>query len=796
VRFTSASRGLTVSEQKRRRAAYRHPGDLARVVLGLTVLAGSTVLARRGDVGTLETDVFRLINHFPESLTVPLMVVMQAGSYGAVVATSALALATRRRRLARDLAAAGTLGWLTARMMKLLVARDRPAVLLDAVLLRGGEAGGLGFPSGHVAVASALATVASPYLGQRARRVTWCIVWLVALSRIHVGVHLPLDVVGGAALGWAVGAALNLLWGAPGGRPSPEAVRQALRLAGLDPADVQPAQVDARGSAPFFARTVRGPGVFVKAIGGDQRTADWLFKAIRFLAFREVEDEAPFATPKQQIEHEAYVGLLAERAGVRTPAIVLATQLSDGTALLGQQQVVGRGLDSLAADAVDDELLRRIWGQVALLRKARIAHRDLRLANVLVDEQGQPWIIDFGFAEAAASDRRLALDVTEMLASLATLVGAEKAVGSALDVLGQEAVTSALPLLQPLALSSATRHDLRGRSGLLKEVRERVALGTGAEPPPVEPLTRVQPRTLLWLIGGAFAIHLLLPQVDELRHTMDALRSVRWEWLVAGGLGATSLYFAAALAIMGAVEHPLAFGRTALVQLAGSFMNRLAPKGLGGMGINERYLERAGVGRPTAVASIAVNMAAGMVVGVLTLAVAGALLGLKGVEQVHLPKNWPYLAAFLVVITLLGLGLFARSLARRRRFLDPVITAGRSLLRVLSSPLQAAQLFGGATGVMVANVLTLMVCLQAFGGDASVLKVIAVYLGGSAIASASPTPGGLGAVEAALVAGLTAVGVQTGPAVAGVLTYRLLTFWLPIIPGFLALRYLQHRQIV
>jgi uncharacterized membrane protein YbhN (UPF0104 family)/membrane-associated phospholipid phosphatase len=785
-----------VSKESMARGVPRHPGDLIRVLLGTATFVGSVVLVQRGDVGTLETDVFRLVNHLTDALSAPLMVVMQAGSFGAVVVAAGLAVATRRRQLARDLAAGGTLAYLLARLAKLAFERGRPVVLLDAVILRGGQASGLGFPSGHVAVASALATAAGPYLSPRARRVTWGVVWLVGLSRVYTGVHLPLDVVGGAALGWAVGAALHLLWGAPGGRPSPEAVEQALHDGGIELLEVQTADVDARGSAPFFAKTTRGPGVFVKAIGRDQRTADWLFKATRFLAFREVEDEAPFATPKQQVEHEAYVGLLAEKAGVRTPAIVLATQLGDGTALLGEQRVAGRGLESLAVDEVDDELLRRIWGQVALLRKARIAHRDLRLANVVVDEQGQPWIIDFGFSEAAASDRRLALDITEMLASLATVVGAEKAVGSALEVLGQDAVTTALPLLQPLALSSATRHDLRAHPGLLAEVRQRVAAGTGAALPPTEPLTRIQPTTVLWLVGGAFAIHLLLPQVGELRQTVDALRSVRWEWLVAGGFGATSLYFAAALALMGAVEHPLAFGRTTLVQLAGSLMNRLAPKGLGGMGINERYLERAGIERPIAVASIAINMAAGMVVGVLTLAAAGALLGLRGVEQVHLPKNWPYLVAFLVAITLLGLGLFFRSPATRRKVVSPVITAGRGLLRVLSSPLQAAQLCGGVVGVMVANVLTLAVCLQAFGGDASLLKVIAVYLGGSAIASASPTPGGLGAVEAALVAGLTAVGIRTGPAVAGVLTYRLLTFWLPIIPGFLALRFLQHRQIV
>ncbi|MGA9347950.1 MAG: phosphatase PAP2 family protein [Anaerolineae bacterium] len=369
---------------------------------------------------------------------------MQAGSFAAVFAAAGLALLARRRRLAMDLAVSGTLAWVLARLVKTVVMRYRPTVLLEGVLVRGAEAVGLGFPSGHVAVASALATAASPYLSQRARQMTWGIVWLVAVARIYVGAHLPIDVVGGAALGWAIGAALHILWGAPGGRPSREVVQRALEEAGIGPVEVRPAQVDARGSAPFMVKTARGPELFVKAVGREQRNADWLFKAYRFLAFREVEDEVPFATPKQQTEHEAYLALLAEKAGVHTPPVVLATQVRDGSGLLAQQRVTGRGLDSLEADEIDDVLLRKIWNQVALLRKARIAHRDLRRANILVDEQGQPWIIDFGFAEAAASDRRLALDIAEMLASLACLVGAKRAVVTALDTLGQEAIMRAL----------------------------------------------------------------------------------------------------------------------------------------------------------------------------------------------------------------------------------------------------------------------------------------------------------------------------------------------------------------
>ena len=104
-------------------------------------------------------------------------------------------------------------------------------------------------------------------------------------------------------------------------------------------------------------------------------------------------------------------------------------------------------------------------------------------------------------------------------------------------------------------------------------------------------------RNLFYLSVAAFAVYLLLPKVGGLGQTWHVLRTVRWEWLVAGVFVLPAVYIAAAMALRGAVDHPLGLKRTALVQLAGSFANKLTPKGLGGMGINQRYLERAGVER-------------------------------------------------------------------------------------------------------------------------------------------------------------------------------------------------------
>jgi len=127
-----------------------------------------------------------------------------------------------------------------------------------------------------------------------------------------------------------------------------------------------------------------------------------------------------------------------------------------------------------------------------------MAHRGLRQANVLVDGQGKPWLIDFGFAEFDASTRRLNQDIVAMLASLACLVGPRAPLTSAFEVLGKDAVIDAMPLLQLPALSTATRTDLKKRPGLLEDIRGLAEETTGEKLPPPQRLTRLPWRPRLW----------------------------------------------------------------------------------------------------------------------------------------------------------------------------------------------------------------------------------------------------------------------------------------------------------
>jgi len=403
----------------------RHPGDLLRLALSILILALTVIAVHERRVGIRETDVFRLINDLglPGWTDPGIWLVMQLGVIGAVPVVVGLALATRRLRLALDAALAAGGIYLIAKLVKEFVQRGRPQALLDGVHILGEPARGLGYVSGHSAVAVALATVASPYLGRRGRRVAWTLAAAVCLARIYVGAHLPLDVLGGAALGWGAGALVHLILGAPQPRPSIARIRATLQAHGLDPTGLQPS-----GTGRRTTRLVTGPsGLFVKVVVREWRDTDLVYRAWRRLVRRRGARPPGRGTPAAEVEHEAAMALLAASAGVRTPAVLLVMAFGNGAGLLVQRRVHGRNLSDLGADRIDDVLLTDVWGQVTALHRAGIAHGELEGANIVVDEQNRPWLIDFDQAVVTADDRLLARDETDLRDSLAGLVGPARA---------------------------------------------------------------------------------------------------------------------------------------------------------------------------------------------------------------------------------------------------------------------------------------------------------------------------------------------------------------------------------
>src|SRR6266704_2715089 len=287
----------------------RHASDALRLALGGLVVALATRAVHPDRVGRQETNVFRLVNDLPlPGWAYPFIwFMMQLGNLGAVPLVAVAAAATRRWRLALDAAVAGGAIYVVARLIKQFVQRGRPQTLLDGVHILGEPARGLGYVSGHSAVAVALATVASPYLGRRGRRVAWTLAAAVCLARIYVGAHLPLDVLGGAALGWGAGALVHLILGAPQPRPSIARIRATLQAHGLDPTGLQPS-----GTGRRTTRLVTGPsGLFVKVVVREWRDTDLVYRAWRRLVRRRGARPPGRGTPAAEVEHEAAMALLA-----------------------------------------------------------------------------------------------------------------------------------------------------------------------------------------------------------------------------------------------------------------------------------------------------------------------------------------------------------------------------------------------------------------------------------------------------------------------------------------------------
>lgn len=196
-----------------RRTVARGWSGILLVAAGSAVLLVAAVPVDADRVPAGETAVFGVLNGttvLPFLLVWP---VMQLGNVLVVPASALVAAAFRRWRLAAELLIAGTVTYLTAKVVKGIWPRGRPAGLLEDVVIRGEAALGRGFVSGHAATLTALATVAWPWLGPRGRIALVVLVTVVCLSRVYVGAHLPLDVVGGAGLGLAVGGVVRLALG-------------------------------------------------------------------------------------------------------------------------------------------------------------------------------------------------------------------------------------------------------------------------------------------------------------------------------------------------------------------------------------------------------------------------------------------------------------------------------------------------------------------------------------------------------------------------------------------------------
>lgn len=315
----------------------------------------------------------------------------------------------------------------------------------------------------------------------------------------------------------------------------------------------------------------------------------------------------------------------------------------------------------------------------------------------------------------------------------------------------------------------------------------------------VEParLERIRPRTLVSFIAAAFAAYYLLTQVADLDFA-TILGEAQWGWVGAAFAFSVLSYFAAAMSLLGFVPERVPFLRTVLAQVAGSFVKLVAPAAVGGVALNARFLQRAGVRPGLAVASVGASQLFGLASHIVLLLSFGYLTGTE-----KTPEMTPSRAVIAGLLTVAVLVLVVTAVPFLRKF---VVTRVRALfagvvprmLDVLQRPQKLLTGIGGMLLLTGCFVMCLDASIRAFGGGETIsyASIAVVFLAGNALGSAAPTPGGMGAVDATLTLGLVAAGLDKQLALSAVLLFRTMTFWLPVLPGWISFNFLTRKQAI
>ncbi|GGO34142.1 membrane protein [Streptomyces lasiicapitis] len=920
-------------------ARVHRPSDLMRLLVGILAIAALLLISAfaHGTTSGLEQDINAGTGEPPDLL---MKLAGLTASIGVLLVPVAFAI---ERLIKRDglRIADGVLAAVLAHGVTLAtdlwVAKAAPESIQDA--LTQPSPGGLNSLTdpvhGYLAPVIAYMTAVGMSRRPRWRVVLLVVLLLEAFTMLVSGNTTPFSIILTVLIGWTVAYGTLYAVGSPNVQPTGQTLLAGLRHVGFRPVSAareesgEASDQDNRGRR-YFVTLEEGPPLDVTVIDREQQAQGFFYRVWRRLTLRGITQRRSLQSLRQALEQEALLAYAAIAAGANAPKLIATSELGPDAVILVYEHTGGRSLDSLPDTALTDDLMRGTWRQVKALQSRRIAHRRLAGDAILVDRSGTVILTDLRGGEIAAGDLVLRMDIAQLLTAFGLRVGAERAVATAVDVLGPDAVADCMPLLQPIALTRSTRGTLRKRAreraqrerdavleasrrtklaraqaeaeaageepagtvaaatdGLDQTATDSPDLATAGKPDqtaadepdlatadkpdlaaagnpdqatprkpvlaasqkseaatarkslraekqaekqaidealeqareedlltqirhqvllirptaPVEPaqLERIRPRTLISFIAGAFGAYFLLSQLTHVDFG-TIFGEAEWGWVAAAMAFSALSYFAAAMSLLGFVPERVPFLRAVSAQVAGSFVKMVAPAAVGGVALNTRFLQRSGVRSGLAVASVGASQLFGLGSHILLLLVFGYVTGTQ-----KTPTLTPSRTVIAGLLTVAVLVLVVTAIPFLRKF---VVTRVRSLfagvvprmLDVLQRPQKLLTGIGGMLLLTFLFVLCLDASVRAFAseemGTLSLASVAVVFLAGNALGSAAPTPGGIGAVEATLTLGLIAVGVPKDVAAPAVLLYRLLTLWLPVLPGWLFFNHLTRKGLL
>lgn len=789
----------TTLREHDRRDWQRHPVDVARLASRLTLLALVLAItaAFPSALTNLSADLVRMFARMPIALRYGLVGIAQFAILLIPVLIVGWLLLRRTRAATALVVGAALAGGIV--MLLLTDWLERAAPPTDVTDLPSDSFLPSDFPStAYLAALVAGAAAASPMMTAYWRRVAWIAVGVTATVRVFTATQAPVSIAVTITLGSAIGSAVLVIFGSPQRRPGSATLRAGLAAAGFE-VDELGDETNVRGTRSYRG-TASGTMIDVVYLDQDDRDVELFSRVIRSIRVRDVDEQRLSVKPRIRAAQFATSTAMALRSGARVPEVLSVAPAERDSAIIASAAPHGsrlRDLDDLSDAALDD-----LWRQVGALHESKIAHRSLSLDNLVVDGEFAT-IAGLDTAMLASSSESRAVDRAELLVTTAQVVGVDRALDAAVRSVPPAALEATLPFVQLPALPAHTRREAKKPKHFVDDLRTGLQQRLGVEAVELAELERISGAKILSWVGFAVLAFFLLTLVSNWSDIADAMSGLDWIWIVPIVIVTLLGTVGGAMSLSGSVPRPIALGEATIIMFGQSFLNRFTPMNAGGMAMRIRYLQKGGTDGTVATAAIGLTSAASGVMQVIFFAFFLLLSSSDPRSDMDLNEGGgPDLSIVLVFVGALVVAVAVIAVAPKlRRWVVDFVRSTFEKIRtdfgeLARRPSKMALLFGGQGVAKLSTIIAFALSCWAFDIDVGFIELGALYMVANTVASAVPTPGGVGAIEAALVFVLLGTGVDDATAWAAVLLFRLINYWFPTIPGWIGLRISERRQLV
>lgn len=645
-----------------------------------------------------------------------------------------------------------------------------------------------------IAMLAAVLTVSGPWLPARWRRVWWFL--LLAFVPIHLVVStvVPARSMLGLSVGWLVGALIVLVVGTPALEVPLDAAVRLLARRGhtvtsfrvLRPAGPGPLVLSAQADGPE-------PEIIVEMYGQNQRSGGALRQTWRWLSFRTEEFVPLHASMRRAVEHRALMGIAIGDLGIASSKPLAVSAVSRGWALFAHSTPRGVPVDGSSPD----ELATSIWHGLQTLHEMQISHGDLR-SEELRNDNGTALFGGFSNSELGASDAQMQSDVAQLLISTSALFGEERAVRIAIDTLGEDIVVTAAGRLTKTAIPTRVLKSVPDGKAVMNKVRDEIVEQTDTVKIAREQVTRFTRNQIIQLVLLIGLVYVAYPFISAVPTFVTELQTANWWWALLGLAVSALTYVGAAAALWACASGLVSFRNLTIMQVANTFAATTTPAGVGGLALSVRFLQKGGLGAVRATAAVALQQSVQVITHVGLLIFFSVAAGTSADLAHFVPDATVLYLIAGVALGIVGTFMFVPTLRHwlRNAVRPQLKEVFGELGDLIKDPKRFSIIVLGCAATTLGAALALWASIEAFGGGTTFVTVTVVTMIGGTLASAAPTPGGVGAVEAALIGGLAAFGLPAGIAVPSVLLYRVLTCWLPVFCGWPTLRWLTKKDMV